>query len=129
MRARVTNMHISSHQHTMPLHSTPGASITKWLYGATVTKPDLWNPDGNGWQLKNNSLEPAMFERDAARKKFETSHISIASTQTSCSQIRTCQCLNAKLTCTEFCSCNCDECSNRDHSLLLYSDSSDDENY
>ena len=44
-----------------------------------------------------------------------------------CSWARTCQCLNAKLTCTELCSCNCDEWSNRDHSLLL-NDSSDDEN-
>ena len=35
--------------------------------------------------------------------------------------------LNTKLTCTELCSCNCDECSNRDNFLLLY-DSSDDEN-
>ena len=45
-------------------------------------KPDLWNPDGNGWQLRNNKLEPVMFKEMLPRKKFETSHISIASTKT-----------------------------------------------
>ena len=38
MRARVTNLHLSSHQQTMPLNSTSDASITKWLYGSTVMK-------------------------------------------------------------------------------------------
>ena len=89
-------------------------------------KPDLWNPDGNGWQLRNNKLEPVMFERDAAPKEVrDLTHLYCIDED--CSQARTCQCLNAKLTCTEFCSCNCDECSNRDHSLLL-NDSSDDDN-
>ena len=89
-------------------------------------KPDLWNSDGNGWQLRNNKLEPVMFERDAAPKEVrDLTHLYCIDED--CSQARTYQCLNAKLTCTEFCSCNCDECSNRDHSLLL-NDSSDDDN-
>jgi len=29
----------------------------------------LWKPDGNGWQLRDNKLEPVMFEQDAAPKK------------------------------------------------------------
>ena len=56
-------------------------AIYIWTHSHEAT-PDLWNPDGNGWQLRNNKLEPVMFERDAARKKFETSLISIASTKT-----------------------------------------------
>ena len=71
MHARVTNPHLSSHQQTMHLNTTSDASITKWLlYGSShEAKPDLWNPDGNGWQLMNNKLELVMFERDAAPKK------------------------------------------------------------
>ena len=89
-------------------------------------KQDLWNSDGNGWQLRNNKLEPVMLERDAAPKEVrDLTHLYCIDED--CSQARTWQCLNAKLTCTELCSCNCDECSNRDHSLLL-NDSSDDEN-
>ena len=88
-------------------------------------KPDLWNPDGNGWQLRNNKLEPVMFERDAAPKEVrDLTHLYCIDED--CSQARTCQCLKAKLTCTELCSCNCDECSNRDHSLLLNDSSYDD---
>ena len=55
--------------------------VAIWIHSHEA-KPDLWNPDGNGWQLRNMRLEPVMFERDAPRKKFETSHISIASTKT-----------------------------------------------
>ena len=74
----------------------------------------------------DGKLEPVMFERDAAPKEVrDLTHLYCIDED--CSQARTCQCLNAKLTCTEFCSCNCDECSNRDHSLLL-NDSSDDDN-
>ena len=101
--------------------------VTIWIHSHEA-KSDLWNPDGNGWQLRNNRLEPVMFERDAAPKEVRyLTHIYCIDEY--CSQARTCQCLNAKLTCTKFCSCNnyCDECSNRDHSLLL-NDSSDDEN-
>ena len=71
-------------------------------------KPDLWNPHGNGWQLRNHKLEPVMFERDATTKEVrDLTHLYCIDED--CSQARTCQCLNAKLTCTEFCSCNCDE--------------------
>ena len=99
--------------------------VAIWIHSHEA-KPDLWNPDGNGWQLRNNRLEPVMFERDAAPKEFrDLTHLYCIDED--CSQARTYQCLNAKLTCTEFCSCNCDECSNRDHTLLL-NDCSDDEN-
>ena len=82
-------------------------------------KPDLWNPDGNGWQLRNMRLESVMFERDTAPKEVrDLTHLYCIDED--CPLARTCQCLNEKLTCTEFCSCNyCDECSNRDHSLCL----------
>ncbi len=55
--------------------------VAKWIHSHEA-KPGIWNPDGNGWQLRNNRLEPVMFERDAARKKFDTTHIYIASTKT-----------------------------------------------
>ena len=55
-------------------------SITKWLYGSTVMKPDLWHPGGIGLQLRNNTQEPVMFERDGAPK--EVGDLSIASTKT-----------------------------------------------
>ena len=94
--------------------------VSIWIHSHEA-KPDLWNPDSNGWQLRNNKLEP-----DAAPKEVrDLTHLYCIDED--CSQARTCQCMNAKLTCTELCSCNCDECSNRDHSLLL-NDSSDNEN-
>ena len=82
-------------------------------------KPDLWNPDGNGWQLRNMRLESVMFERDTAPKEVrDLTHLYCIDED--CPLARTCQCLKEKLTCTESCSCNyCDECSNRDHSLCL----------
>ena len=99
--------------------------VAIWIHSHEA-KPDLWHPSGIGLQLRNNRLEPVMFERDGAPKEVrDLTHLYCIDED--CSQARTCQCLNAKLTCTEFCSCNCDECSNRDNSLLL-TDSSDDEN-
>ena len=99
--------------------------VAKWIHSHEA-KPGIWNPDGIGLQLRNNRLEPVMFERDAAPKEVRyLTHLYCIDEY--CSQARTCQCLNAKLTCTKFSSCNCDECSNRDHSLLL-NDSSYDEN-
>ena len=128
MHARVTNLHLSSHQQTMPLNSTSDVvnyQVAIWIHSHEA-KPDLWHPGGIGLQLRNNRLEPVMFERDGAPKEVgDLTHLYCIDED--CSQARTCQCLNAKLTCTELCSCNCDECSNRDHSLLL-TDSSDDEN-
>ena len=56
--------------------------------------PDLWNPDGNGWQLRNNRLQPVMFERDAAPKEVrDLTHLYCIDED--CSQARICQCLNA----------------------------------
>ena len=99
--------------------------VAIWIH-IDESKPDLWHPGGIGLQLRNNRLEPVMFERDGAPKEVrDLTHLYCIDED--CSQARTCQCLNAKLTCTEFCSCNCDEYSNRDNSLLL-TDSSDDEN-
>ena len=96
-----------------------------WIHSHEA-KPDLWHPGGIGLQLRNNRIEPVMFERDGAPKEVgDLTHLYCIDED--CSQARTFQCLNAKLTCTELCSCNYDECSNRDHSLLL-TDSSDDEN-
>ena len=101
--------------------------VAIWIHSHEAKPPDLGNPDSNGWQLRNNRLEPVMFKRDAATKEVrDLKHLYCIDED--CSQARTCQCLNVKLTCTELCSCNnCDECSNRDHSLLL-NYSSDNEN-
>ena len=70
------------------------------LYGSSLeAKPDLWNPDGNVWQLRNNRLEPVMFERDAVPKEVrDLTHLHCIDDD--CSRARTCQCMNAKLTCT-----------------------------
>ena len=96
-----------------------------WIHSHEA-KPDLWHPGGIGLQLRNNRLEPVMFERDGAPKEVgDLTHLYCIDED--CSQARTCQCLKAKLTCTELCSCNYDESSNRDQMFLL-TDSSDDEN-
>ena len=92
MRARVTKLHLSSQQHTMPLNSTSHASITKWLIWihSHAAKPDLWNADDNGWQLRNNRLEPVMFERDGAPKEVrDLTHLYCIDEYRS--QARTCQ--------------------------------------
>ena len=39
------------------------------IWNSHEAKPDLWNPDGNGWQLRTNRLDPVMFETDAAPKE------------------------------------------------------------
>ncbi len=34
--------------------------VAIWIHSHEA-KPDLWNPDGNGWQVRNMKLEPVMF--------------------------------------------------------------------
>ena len=34
--------------------------VAIWIH-SNEAKPDLWNPDGNGWQVRNMKLEPVMF--------------------------------------------------------------------
>ena len=72
--------------------------VAIWIHSHEA-KPDLWHPGGIGWQLRNNRLEPVMFERDGAPKEVrDLTHLYCIDDD--CSQARTCQCLNAKLTCT-----------------------------
>ena len=42
--------------------------VAIWIHSHEA-KPDLWNPDCNVWQLRNNKLQPVMLERDAAPKE------------------------------------------------------------
>ena len=73
--------------------------VVIWIHSHEA-KPDLWHPGGIGLQLWNNRLEPVMFERDGAPKEVrDVTHLYCIDED--CSQVRTCQCLNAKLTCTE----------------------------
>ena len=63
--------------------------VAIWIH-SHETKPGIWNPDGNGWQLRNNRLEPVMFERDAAPKEVrDLTHVYCIDED--CSQARTCQ--------------------------------------
>lgn len=90
-----------------------------------VAKPELWNPNGNGWQLKDNKLEPVLFQQDAAPKEVrDLTHLYC--TDDDCRQSRTCHCIDAGLSCTEFCSCGADDCPNGDNSAV-FGDSSDEE--
>lgn len=42
--------------------------MATWVHSHQA-KPVSWEPDGNGWQLRDNNLEPVMFENDAAPKE------------------------------------------------------------
>ena len=77
-----------------------------------VAMPRLWNPNGNGWKLcANGSLEPVMFTKDVAPAHVrDLTHLYC--TDKECQDARKCQCLQAGLTCTEFCSCRADGCKN-----------------
>ena len=97
--------------------------VAIWIHSHEA-RPVLWRPDGNGWQLRDNKLEPVMFEKDAAPKEVrDLTHLYC--TDENCSQTRVCHCLTAGLRCTELCSCVGD-CQNTDNALAL-SDSSDDD--
>ena len=66
----------------MPLNSTSDVvnyQVAIWIHSHEA-KPDLWHPGGIGLQLRNNTLEPVMFERDGVPK--EVGDLSIASTKT-----------------------------------------------
>ena len=127
MRARVTHLHLSTRQHDGTFQQYTicvKCHVSLWI-DSLEAKPVLCNPDGNGWKLRDNKPKHVLCKQMRPRKKFKISNISIATMKTS--QSRTCQCLNAKPTCTELCSCNyCDQCPNRDHPLLLADSSGDD---
>ena len=72
--------------------------VAIWIHSHEAN-PDLWNSDGNGWQLRNNKLEHVMFERDAGPKEVRDLTY-LYCIDEDCSQARTCQCLKPKLTCT-----------------------------
>jgi len=98
--------------------------VAIWTH-SHVAKPVLWNPDGNGWQVRDNKLEPVMFQKDAApREVRDLTHLYC--TDDDCRQSRTCHCISAGLTCTEFCSCSADDCPNVDDSVVV-DDSTDEE--
>ena len=50
--------------------------VAIWIHSPEA-KPDLWNPDVNGWQLRNMRLEPVMFEGDAAPERSLRYHTSL----------------------------------------------------
>lgn len=97
--------------------------VAIWIH-SHIAKPVLWSPDGNGWQLRDNELEPVMFQKDAApREVRDLTHLYC--TDDDCTQSR-CHCFSAGLTCTEFCSCSADNCANVDDSVV-FDDSTDEE--
>ena len=88
-------------------------------------KPVIWQPDGDGRLLRHNKLVPVMFENDAAPMEVrDLTHLYCI--DNNCFQNLLCHCLKAGLSCTEFFSCNADQCANVYNDFAL-TDSSDDE--
>ena len=69
-------------------------------------------------EAKGQLTEACIVQTDAAPKEVQDLKYLYCNDE-DCSQSRTCQCLNAKLTCTELCSYNCDHCPKIAHSLFL----------
>ena len=40
-----------------------------------VAKPVLWKPDGNGWNIRDNKLEPVLFEKEADLSTLKNSKV------------------------------------------------------
>ena len=55
--------------------------VALWIHSLEA-KLGVWNPDGNGWQLRDNKLKHVMCKKMRPRNKFEISNISIASMKT-----------------------------------------------
>lgn len=99
--------------------------VAIWLH-SHVAKPILWKPDGNGWQLTENNLEPIMFKKEAAPKQVrDLTHLYC--TDANCTQNRSCHCLSSGLSCTDLCSCSVGDCPNTD-TYVVFSDDSDEDN-
>ena len=55
--------------------------VVLWIHSLEAI-PVVCNPDGNGWQLRDNKLKHVMCKKMGPRKKFEISNIYIASMKT-----------------------------------------------
>ena len=77
-----------------------------------VVQPGIGSPVGNGWKIgPDNILEPVFYLKDAS--PIEVRYLThLYCTDTGCDGVPRCHCCASGLYCTEFCSCNDQECGN-----------------
>ena len=89
-----------------------------------VPCPELWDPNGSGWEMSAGILKPIMFSKDVAPKEVRNlTHLFC--TDHGCGDRLRCQCIKMNLKCTDQCRCRGTECLN-EHDDSVHSDNDDD---
>ena len=103
--------HLPPTQDAFKQHTLRARYQTSIWCQAHVPCPTIGHPVGNGWKNDGCCLTPVMFLNEAAPTEVrDVTHLYCV--DHNCKETRNCHCRQAGLQCTEFCSCQGDECCN-----------------